>query len=445
MGIIRMVDYTRGSHNVYKERYTDPALWQKEFDADIHFWLKFNADWYESVILSKENLTIEMKSIKWDNLRSLNIPVVNEAIDICHAKGLTSIMELNYDWNEEVIAQFYANLYVRRETKTFHWLLQGKPLSVSYERFAQILGFGEENLGRPKLLGGEIPLDSEMAFMYDSMYGKVEFGTTHGMKPVYRMLNQLFCYTLTPKIGDNYNISNIAKDILVRMPLRKEDFSVFDFIWEEIIVCSVSANKSCQYAPWIFKMICEVTGVDILTDKPHPWYKPNKGNVERLLKLGKHAPPRPTSSGGPSTGGPSTYEPPSSSLGPSASRGTVPPGKKKSIFNFLSQGLFACFNVGKHNAQEIRAHRQHVDEQLIKLETRQKALLAQHNIEHSPVREPMDFPPPPVFYNPSEIYGDTSMMYGAPPADINDEDFGGGETEDDYSPPAAHSPHDYDD
>jgi hypothetical protein len=173
--------------------------------------------------------------------------------------------------------------------------LQGKPLSVSYERFAQILGFGEQDLGRPKLHGGEIPLDSEMDFMYDSMYVKVEFGTTHGMKSVYRMLNQLFCYTLTPKIGDNYDISNIAKDILVRMAPGKEDFSVFDFIWEEIIVCSVSANKSCQYAPWIFKMICEVTGIDILTDKPHGWYKPNKGNIERLLKLGKHAPPRATS------------------------------------------------------------------------------------------------------------------------------------------------------
>jgi hypothetical protein len=209
-----------------------------------------------------------------------------------------------------------------------------------------------------------------MAFMYDSMYGKVEFGTTHGMKPVYRMLNQLFRYTLTPKIGDNYNISNIAKDILVRMALGKESFSVFDFIWEEVIVYSVSANQSCQYAPWIFNMICEVTGIDILTNKSHSWYKPNKGNIERLLKLGKHAPPRASSSSGPSSGGPSTYEPPSSSLGPSASRGTIPPGKKKSIFNFLSQGLFACFNVGKHNAQEIRAHRQHIDEQLIKLETR---------------------------------------------------------------------------
>jgi hypothetical protein len=202
-----------------------------------------------------------MKSINWELLRSLNIPAVNDAIDICHAKGMTNVMAINYDWNEEVVTQFYANLYILREIRTFHWLLQSKPLSVSYERFAQILGFGEEDLGRPKLHGGEFPLDSEMAFMYDSMYSKVEFGTTHGMKPVYRMLNQLFRYTLTPKIGDNTNISNVAKEILVWMAPGKEDFSIFDFIWEEIIVCSVSANKSCQYAPWIFKMICEVTGV----------------------------------------------------------------------------------------------------------------------------------------------------------------------------------------
>jgi hypothetical protein len=142
MGILKMVDYKSGSHDVYKERYSDPALWQKEFDADIRFWLKFNADWYESVILCKEHMTVDMKSIRWDALRSFNILAVNEAIDICHAKGMTSIMAMNYDWNEEVIAQFYANLYVRCEIKTFHWILQGKPLSISYERFAQILGFG---------------------------------------------------------------------------------------------------------------------------------------------------------------------------------------------------------------------------------------------------------------------------------------------------------------
>jgi uncharacterized protein YozE (UPF0346 family) len=92
--------------------------------------------------------------------------------------------------------------------------------------------------------------------MYDSTCGNIEFGTTHGMKPVYKMFNQLFRYTLSPnKMGNNYNISTITKNLLVRMAPYQEHFSVFDFIWEEIIVCFVSTNKSCQYSPWIFKMI----------------------------------------------------------------------------------------------------------------------------------------------------------------------------------------------
>jgi hypothetical protein len=57
----------------------------------------------------------------------------------------------------------------------------------------------------------------------------------------------------------------------------------------------------------------------------------------------------------------------------------------------------------------------------------------------------MDFPSRPVFYNPWEVYGDISMMYRAPPADIDDEDFSGGETEKDDSPPATHSPNGSDD
>jgi hypothetical protein len=74
--------------------------------------------------------------------------------------------------------------------------------------------------------------------MYDSMFGKVEFGTTHGMKPVYRMLNQLFRYTLTPKISDNYNISNIAKEILRGWHREKRT-----------LVCLISYGKRSLFAP----------------------------------------------------------------------------------------------------------------------------------------------------------------------------------------------------
>jgi len=116
------------------------------------------------------------------------------------------------------------------------------------------------------------------------------------------------------------------------------------------------------------------------------------------------------------------------------------------MLNFISHGLFACFNIGKHNAEEIRAHRQHVDEQLLKIETRQKALMAKNDMEHSPVRATMEFPPPPVFYNPWGEMGDFSSMYGGP-LPFDDEDFGGhvgSDGEDKEDVPAADTPTDDD-
>jgi hypothetical protein len=42
----------------------------------------------------------------------------------------------------------------------------------------------------------------------------------------------------------------------------------------------------------------------------------------------------------------------------------------------------------------------------------------------------MEFPPPPVFYNPRDKMGGPSMMYGGP-LPFDDEDFGGHEGSDD--------------
>jgi hypothetical protein len=119
--------------------------------------------------------------------------------------------------------------------------------------------------------------DGELHFMYDSAYGDIKFGTIHRLIPYYKLLNQLFRYTLCPKGGDLDNISNMSKNPLARMTPIQNEFSFFDFIWEKIIICLVSPKKSCHYAPYIFAMIKEVTHVEILTDKGHQVYKPKKG------------------------------------------------------------------------------------------------------------------------------------------------------------------------
>lgn len=70
----------------------------------MRFWLRFHADWYKSVILSKSRPTMAMKSMDWDYLFDVDLSVVGQVNDACNNKFLHEIMEFNQDWNEEVVA-----------------------------------------------------------------------------------------------------------------------------------------------------------------------------------------------------------------------------------------------------------------------------------------------------------------------------------------------------
>ena len=61
----RMKNYTKGKHNFYNLRYENPRRYAKEMTGDQRFWLWFQADWYESVIMTKTKPVTEMKSIDW--------------------------------------------------------------------------------------------------------------------------------------------------------------------------------------------------------------------------------------------------------------------------------------------------------------------------------------------------------------------------------------------
>src|SRR6185369_6231370 len=95
---------------------------------------------------------------------------------------------------------------------------------------------------------------------------------------------------------------------------------------------------------------------------------------------------------------------PSSPVGPSTSRGRKASKGKNGKLDFIAQGIFACFNMCRQNSQEIREYRRYMDEELLKLERRQKEIMAKVDLPYSPVREPRDFPTPPRVYNSWDDY-----------------------------------------
>ena len=120
-------------------RFQNYNRYDKEQQGDFRFWIWFHANWYETVIMTKTHPTTEMKSMDWGHLNELDVQVVTQAVDTCQHMHLQAIMSFNYHWNEEVVAQYYATLYVDRPRKKFYWMLQGEKYSVTYRQFADML------------------------------------------------------------------------------------------------------------------------------------------------------------------------------------------------------------------------------------------------------------------------------------------------------------------
>jgi len=77
-------------------------------------------DFYTSVILTRNPVIARSQWIDWHYVRELQKSSINHAIAICERTGVYEIMELQHDWNTEVIAQFYAILYVEEDEKRMH-------------------------------------------------------------------------------------------------------------------------------------------------------------------------------------------------------------------------------------------------------------------------------------------------------------------------------------
>ena len=100
----------------------------KEEALSIGFKKKFHQDFYESAILSKKYKIARSQFMDWQKLESMGDPIFNEIIDQCKAKHIYKIMGFRYDWNNEVIAQFYATCYFETidDMQLVHWMTEGK-------------------------------------------------------------------------------------------------------------------------------------------------------------------------------------------------------------------------------------------------------------------------------------------------------------------------------
>jgi hypothetical protein len=103
---------------------------------------------------------------------------------------------------------------------------------------------------------------------------------------------------VTSREGDGTKILGYNKNILAAMLPNANgfQFSIFDFIWEEIKAISENLLKSCGYAPYLMHMIERVTAQTFFCEKEHHplWIKNDlRAPVEDSRAVAPHSsPPR---------------------------------------------------------------------------------------------------------------------------------------------------------
>jgi hypothetical protein len=239
-----------------KEREKNPFNNKKEKSVEYRFQTKFHQDFYESAILSKKYKVARSQYVDWQKFEYMEYPIFDEIIDECKKKDVYNIMGFKYNWNNEIITQLYVTCYFEEDgdVRWLHWMTEGKWFKINYFEFATMFGFEKSDYGRNKIhIRSHLPKE-DMKDMYLPSR-KWEYGRPKGLIPFYGYLNKFFRKTLAPREGDAHNILAFGRNLLLALCPSEPEFSVFDYIWEEIKSISESPQKYCGYGAYLMFMI----------------------------------------------------------------------------------------------------------------------------------------------------------------------------------------------
>ena len=108
------------------------------------------------------------------------------------APGKPKFAVMEFIWNEKVVAQFYATLFIEENERIIHWHLRGKRFTYNMADFSILFG----HTGNSVFFGGSYVVNrddskvdlhagnelepSKMHFMYDRAYGDYSLWTVQG-------------------------------------------------------------------------------------------------------------------------------------------------------------------------------------------------------------------------------------------------------------------------
>jgi hypothetical protein len=83
----------------------------KERGTDERFWTSFHQDWYGPVLYWKTKHVVPMQWVHLDYMRKKKDTTFNKILETCDFHGISKILQFWYNWNQQIITEFYSTLF----------------------------------------------------------------------------------------------------------------------------------------------------------------------------------------------------------------------------------------------------------------------------------------------------------------------------------------------
>jgi hypothetical protein len=103
-----------------------PVYEGSQQSVDPQFWSLFHSNWYRSIYLHKKTPVVPTKEVNWDWMAVKKNSIFNKIKATCDDLEMTPMMSFKYDWNEELICQFYATFYFDAAGQKLMWMTAGQ-------------------------------------------------------------------------------------------------------------------------------------------------------------------------------------------------------------------------------------------------------------------------------------------------------------------------------
>lgn len=263
---------------------------QKETKCGQMFRTVMQQKIYEEVILALENKIAPQRAIDFEHIKKNKDKFVN-IFETCDRLGLVDIMKFKHDYDEEVVMQFYATLFLEKDDgrRYFRWMTEDNEYRAPLSEFAAAIGIQMVDPGDTNFTRLHDDSLSKKPSELDECYYPSSRGVVHGhiggLLPFFDTLHKLFRWTLFPKSGDSSHIRGYAKNLLwFILKMKKGKIDVMDLLYQEIRRSMVDRRRSLVYAPYIQAFIERVTKKFYTSGKSFKRHGIHKPAVDKPIK-----------------------------------------------------------------------------------------------------------------------------------------------------------------